>query len=653
MQTENKSKNFEFLGEVEAFPKELLESLCMAEQAYYNQDTAECARKLRFGGEQATRVMLRELNIDSKAKFPNPEYQENNAGSKKEWDMQHQYDRLEYLRQQGHLKSEDNLFKNLHKIRKVGNNSQHIDDYSAIPSQEDVAKLLKTAFFMAKDLTNKYKKQGQRIIFPKFYLEPIIPLEQAKNEKTTEILTQTDETEKKQYRSEAIHSTDTVPVNLKWTVGIVGVVLVCVSVGALLRGNSDIYNTINNTNTASSVAQPVVNNTHSQQNNQSASFQASQSQISQMVSQVIDLETTSYLSHLSEDELLKQADNDMNVQHELALRMYAKGDREQAIEWIKKAAKSGHVDAQNELGFLYRNGTLGLVEDWKEAVKWFMEASDQGSVYAAWQIARITRQEFHEGKERKILALYEDVARMGSNEAKLALAEMYLSGRIKDENTGSVIEEDPQKAKQLLEEADAAGYIPATYTLSDTRISDVQEQLWYLERIVELTNENKPIFERLKKRKKYSLLLHKRYAEINLDLQILSTLSSALFDLAHIYDDPSMLDGMKDVVTEDKKKAIDYLEQCAKLNYPPFTTSDSYQFMDRSIYTFTHSRLSRIVDCQYGLAKRYEKGDGVEKNLEQAKYWYTEVIKNKKKDSQESVEYAKVALERLNKSGLE
>ena len=55
--------------------------------------------------------------------------------------------------------------------------------------------------------------------------------------------------------------------------------------------------------------------------------------------------------------------------------MYAKGqgvlqDYKESIKWFRKAAEQGHALAQNNLGLMYDKGQ-GVLQEYKQAVKWY------------------------------------------------------------------------------------------------------------------------------------------------------------------------------------------------------------------------------------------------------------------------------------------
>ena len=57
-----------------------------------------------------------------------------------------------------------------------------------------------------------------------------------------------------------------------------------------------------------------------------------------------------------------------------------KSDKE-AVRWYLQAADQGHADAQYCLGFAYETGE-GAEKSDKEAVRWYRQAADQGKAAA-------------------------------------------------------------------------------------------------------------------------------------------------------------------------------------------------------------------------------------------------------------------------------
>jgi TPR repeat protein len=63
-----------------------------------------------------------------------------------------------------------------------------------------------------------------------------------------------------------------------------------------------------------------------------------------------------------------------------------KEDYKTAFNEFLPLAEQGDVDAQNKIGALYANG-LGVIEDDKEAVKWYTKAAEQGYASAQTNLA--------------------------------------------------------------------------------------------------------------------------------------------------------------------------------------------------------------------------------------------------------------------------
>ena len=80
--------------------------------------------------------------------------------------------------------------------------------------------------------------------------------------------------------------------------------------------------------------------------------------------------------------LIKSANQgDVEAQYNLGL-MYENGqgvlqDYKEAIKWYKKSAEQGDKHAQSNLGRMYRYG-WGVSRDYKETVRWYRLAAEQG-----------------------------------------------------------------------------------------------------------------------------------------------------------------------------------------------------------------------------------------------------------------------------------
>ena len=73
--------------------------------------------------------------------------------------------------------------------------------------------------------------------------------------------------------------------------------------------------------------------------------------------------------------------------------MYYKGegvpqDYKEAVKWWRKAAEQGDAEAQSNLGEMYYKGE-GVPQDYKEAIKWFRKAAEQGHTWAQYNLTKL------------------------------------------------------------------------------------------------------------------------------------------------------------------------------------------------------------------------------------------------------------------------
>ena len=122
------------------------------------------------------------------------------------------------------------------------------------------------------------------------------------------------------------------------------------------------------------------------------------------------------------------------AQHQLA-EMYSKGDGvaqdfKEAVKWYKKAAEQGFVLSQYSLGILYHTGN-GVNKDFKEAEKWYKKAAEQGFARAQNNLAEMCEAtgEMHKNPE-KVLRLLFEAAQQGYALAQSALGKVFEGGLI-------------------------------------------------------------------------------------------------------------------------------------------------------------------------------------------------------------------------------
>ena len=100
-----------------------------------------------------------------------------------------------------------------------------------------------------------------------------------------------------------------------------------------------------------------------------------------------------------------------------------------AIEWYRRAADQGHVEAQAALGELYGQGK-GVVQDYSKAAVWLRRAADQGHKYAQFRLGYLyvegagVPQDFS-----KAIDWYRRAADQGHPSAQFNLGVLYITGK--------------------------------------------------------------------------------------------------------------------------------------------------------------------------------------------------------------------------------
>jgi hypothetical protein len=109
--------------------------------------------------------------------------------------------------------------------------------------------------------------------------------------------------------------------------------------------------------------------------------------------------------------------------------MYQSGDGvrrdyKEAVKWYTKAAEQGNVLAQDWLGDMYSIGSdfyEGVPRDDKEAIKWYTKAAEQGYASAQYSLGIM-----YQSKDYKeAFKWFTKAAEQGDASAQFALGEMY------------------------------------------------------------------------------------------------------------------------------------------------------------------------------------------------------------------------------------
>ena len=134
--------------------------------------------------------------------------------------------------------------------------------------------------------------------------------------------------------------------------------------------------------------------------------------------------------------------------------MYANGqgvaqDYGKAREWYEKSAEKGNKKAMNNLGWMYYNGR-GAAQDYAKAREWYEKSEEQGNAEAMFNLGvmyakgRGVAQDYAKARQ-----WYEKAAEQGNAEAMFNLGWMYYNGR--------GVPQDYAKARQWFEKAAEQG----------------------------------------------------------------------------------------------------------------------------------------------------------------------------------------------------
>ena len=179
----------------------------------------------------------------------------------------------------------------------------------------------------------------------------------------------------------------------------------------------------------------------------------------------------------------KASAGDASAQLELSrVYYYGRGldkDPEQALEWVKKSAENGHVEAMESLAFLLAKGE-GVERNEETAVKWYRQAAEKGSSKAMFSLGILLRQsEELQPSPDESLRWLEKAAEKGDPKAQTFLGKLYLLG-------DQYVMPDPAKSKPHLQatadkgDADAQNALGVLYRDHPSDPADDKEaEKWF------------------------------------------------------------------------------------------------------------------------------------------------------------------------------
>jgi TPR repeat protein len=154
---------------------------------------------------------------------------------------------------------------------------------------------------------------------------------------------------------------------------------------------------------------------------------------------------------LTEDEIQRVKENEGKVLYNIGYLYKNKGEYNKAFAWYHKAALTDHVEAQSQMGDMYRWGE-GIPVDYKRAMEWYQKAAKNGSMDALSVICHMHRYGESEIKENhNVIECFKKEANQGNT-----MIQYYL-GAIYDTKCEM---NDPQKAVYWYQMAFDHGFWP-------------------------------------------------------------------------------------------------------------------------------------------------------------------------------------------------
>ena len=164
---------------------------------------------------------------------------------------------------------------------------------------------------------------------------------------------------------------------------------------------------------------------------------------------------TNYITDYPKGKYLKEAQYSLGYMYHYGYGV--EKDYKEAVKWYRKAANQGHASGQYSLGYMYRNG-YGVEKDYKEAVKWYRKAANQGHAYAQNGLGYMYRHGYGVEKDYKeAVKWYRKAANQGHASGQNQLGYMY--------HYGYGVEKDYKEAVKWYRKAANQGHASGQYSL--------------------------------------------------------------------------------------------------------------------------------------------------------------------------------------------
>lgn len=141
-----------------------------------------------------------------------------------------------------------------------------------------------------------------------------------------------------------------------------------------------------------------------------------------------------------------------------AVALGVRYDEKKAFGWYCKAAKHGFLEAQYRVAVRYEEGTGTDVNVFR-SLWWYLKATQRGQKEAVYRMAKVYDRRGRKADASKVWHLYQQAAELGGVEAMVHIGQLYEAGMF--------VEQDFKKAYEWFRKALDAGYKKAYYSLGN------------------------------------------------------------------------------------------------------------------------------------------------------------------------------------------
>lgn len=308
-----------------------------------------------------------------------------------------------------------------------------------------------------------------------------------------------------------------------------------------------------------------------------------------------------------------------------ATGIYVKKNDEEAIKWYRLSALHGNVVAQGNLGFKYYSGE-GCKKDIAQAVKWWSLAADQGYDEAQKRLGDC----YYSGlgvevDYGKAVSLYEKAVAQDNDSAQIMLATCYREGK--------GVEKDIEKCINLLDIAAKNGSTDAMIELANLYESgeDIEENPEKAFYYVKMAADDKG--------DPFCMYHLSRYYHEGYGCEVDSNLWFEYLNKAANADQPNALDILGDIylfgneelnIQIDEQKAIQWYQKAVDQGYTMAMVDLALCYSPGGCLPLDDVKAVELLKSaaesgddrgQFFLSERYQQGNGVEQNDVEAYNW--------------------------------